>query len=110
MGLDAFEMGEWHPSDIVAYMYAAPFADDLFDLDLGALVDGKEVGAWAIGRGLGIDDTLCDDGLGAQGVALVEWPRIGACSHGNDKGDETGVESRLTKPYYLAERKEEEAY
>ena len=45
LGLDAFEMGEWHPSDIVAYMYATPFADDLFDLHLGALVDGKEVGA-----------------------------------------------------------------
>ena len=34
-------MGKWHPTDIISYMYATPFADGFGDFYLCALVYGE---------------------------------------------------------------------
>ena len=42
-GLDTFEIGDWHPTDIVAHMHTTPVANHLGDLHFGAFVHGEEV-------------------------------------------------------------------
>ena len=53
-------------------MYTAPLAEGLLDGDLRAFVYGKQVRSAPVGRRLGIDDTLRDDGFFACGVTMMQ--------------------------------------
>ena len=102
--LNPFEVCEWHPTDVIADMNTAPVAYGFGNLNFGTFVYGKEVGTRAIGRRFGIDNTLCDDGFGTRGVAMVETACIDACYEGDQQCHQTGVESCLAHPYSLTKR------
>lgn len=93
--LYALQMFQWHPSNIVAHVDAAPFANRFRNLHFSAFVHGEEVGTRTVGRGLSIHNTLRDDSLCSLGVTLVKTARIGTCCDGDDECYETRVECRL---------------
>ena len=49
MRLDAFEGGEGYPAVVVADLDVGVAGEGLVDGDLGALVEGEELGAAAVG-------------------------------------------------------------
>ena len=71
-------MVEQHPALVVPHADVAPCAERLANLHFCPLVNGEEVSAGAVGRGLGIHHTLCDDSLGAGSVVAVERGGSGA--------------------------------
>ena len=95
--LDSLKVVEQHPALVVPHADVAPCAERLANLHFCPLVNGEEVSAGAVGRGLGIYHTLRDDGLGAGSVAAVERGGIRTAPDTKQQGNPADVECRLAE-------------
>ena len=100
--LYSLEVGGAEPAFVVADADVGPFAEGLADGDLGALVNGEEVGSGAVGRGLGIDDALRDDGFVAEGVTAMERRGIESGDEREKQGYPGRMEGSLAEPGFTS--------
>ena len=77
--LDALHILLFDPAFVIAHADVTPFAEGLTDRHFGAFVEGEQVSARTVGRGLGVHYALRDDRFIAQGVPLMQRIGVQSC-------------------------------